>query len=354
MPPKKPPTKIKDKTDLKSSSETPSAISPKTKKTLEETIAQAEGNVDSKKKPKKSLKRPRKNPPPEETSSEEESEEDTSESEEEQPSADLVKKGQSTYVFNPTSWKPFFKKGEPVRMVTIGQANSGKSYFIKYLLTSHLFTDGPNGHYNYCIIVSESYDERSEYEKIAKAFGIPVAVEDKWPLGTYDRLKRSFVQRTEAGLPPLNVLLIVDDFGQSDYTQGGKGTIGDEFTKCFTLGRHSNISVLVLAQSPRMVGHTSKGSASLICFTKLATAQQKEVVLKQVLSGSVDLPSRTTGAQEMRFYKDILAKFAHDQGDMIIIEYRPEEQRGNQEKRNLYKYRAPKKELWHELPKIED
>lgn len=342
MPPKAISSKPKGKTPLK----TGLKKSPPKKKTtalseeVEEELDEVIKEVEEK---KVETSRKRKQPPKKKKGLASSSDEDPNEEpEEETPDFEN---------YEPPLWRPRFLRDEPIRCVLIGKSKSGKSYLLKYLLQNFLV---PTDRYDIAFIISNSLNEQKEYGEIFTAYGIPVVCKNlrDYPLGLYDSLQDSFKRTSEEGLEPVRACLILDDFGTKDVVNGKVGSLADDIDRFMCSGRHIKAETFLLCQAPRMVSQTQKGQTSITIITKVKNMQQIDVLLAQVLPGSVDLPISYEKKDEKVFYKKLLAKYAWEVGDTLVYEDRGPEERGNREKTDLFRFRADPKSEWIPLPEL--
>jgi len=260
--------------------------------------------------------------------------------EEEEEEEEEVSPG--SFTFAPTKWVPRFDRGVPFRSVVVGSANSGKSFLLKYFLTNYLTPHPAN--YDYFIIISESPDESKNYADIIKARGIPAVCSDHWPQNLWPQIKADYNKRVEEGLDPLNVCIILDDTGVTDYLNN------PDLLRVYSLGRHLKTSCIYLVQSPKMINTLVRGQSDLIFLTKLITPQQREAVEKGILAGAVQLPAEVTAAQERRFNKQLMHSYMKNQGEVLVLDNRPHEMRANVSKETLFWFKAPPKTKWLSLP----
>lgn len=247
-----------------------------------------------------------------------------------------------------TTWVPKFEKEHPFSMLVVSSRNGGKSYFLKYLCVNVL----PKS-YNIVIIINGSPDEKTELTNLFKnrpnTNGFPTTIKtyDSFPIGLYDKLKQNYEERKEAGLKPFEILVLFDD-----QSMGQKNN--DDVVSIYTRGRHVNISACFLVQSLTLVSTLVRGNSDLCCITKLKSPELRDKIIKNSLSGSIELSSEIKPAEENRFYRDLLSQYCKNQGDMLIRDYRNPDQRGNpEEDEELFQFRAPPMEEWEKF-KLDD
>lgn len=280
-------------------------------------------------------------------SKKEASEEEEEEEEEEEPTTQEVVVGNTLkFKFTPPEWKPRFDAGDPIRVCLISMSNGGKSYALKYLLNDYLVSNPRWA--DYFVIVCGSTDEIETYSKIVESWGKPVFASERWPEQMWGNICSEYEQSRLNGEEPLRPCIIVDDQGSRDLVDN------DDFISIYTNGRHKGASIITLVQAARMVGQIAKAQSSLIFIGKTNNVYQREVITRQILSGMVPVPVETTAAQEHRFIKQLLVDYAKNQGDMIVLDYRPKDKRGNKEDSDVFWWRAPPTDDWLAPPKDDD
>lgn len=249
---------------------------------------------------------------------------------------------------NLSTWVPKFDREHPFSMLVVSSRNGGKSYFLKYLCVNVF----PRT-YNIVIIVNNSPDEKKQLSNLfvnqKNDNGVPTVVKtyDTFPVGLFNKLKENYEERIEKELPPLEILVLFDDQSTSEKNN-------DDVVSIYTRGRHINISACFLVQSLTLVSTLVRGNSDLCCITKLKSPELREKIIKNSLSGSIELPTDTKASEENKFYRDLLAQYCKNQGDFLIRDYREPSQRGNQEKeQELFQFRAPPMEEWEKF-KLDD
>lgn len=269
------------------------------------------------------------------------------EEEEEEPTTQEVVEGDTLkFKFTPPQWKPRLDAGDPIRACLISMSNGGKSYALKYLLNDYMASNPRWA--DYFIVVCGSTDEIEAYTSIIESWGKPVFASERWPEQMWGNICNEYEQSKLNDEEPLRPCIIVDDQGSRDLVDN------DDFISVYTNGRHKMTSVLTLVQAPRMIGQIAKAQSSLIFIGKTNNMFQKDIITKQILSGMIPVPVETTTAQENRFIKQIVHDYAKKQGDMIVLDYRPTNKRGNREESDVFWWRAPPTDDWLEPPKEEE
>src|SRR5690348_13029959 len=98
-------------------------------------------------------------------------------------------------------WVPDFKKGENFAMLVFASRNSGKSYFVKYMIVNYL-----RRLFDEFIFVSDSPDETEEYANIIHGITL-----EEWDSRILQKLEARYKRRIADGLRPENVCIIFDD-----------------------------------------------------------------------------------------------------------------------------------------------
>lgn len=211
-----------------------------------------------------------------------------------------------------SKWKPVFKKGDYFSMVITASRNSGKTYLIKHLLDKYLIKQ-----YDIIIFVSDSPDTVEEFEHITKAIFLT-----SMNFTIINKISNVNKDREE----PLRTLLIYDD------KIGNETKYDDNLMQLFTRGRHLNLSIIFASQAKKLMDNSWLNNSDYIVLLKQNSAQQKRVILENVLMGTIDMEDEK---EEKLLLKRIMAKYMAEKGDAIVINNKD---RTND---NLFYYRAP-------------
>jgi hypothetical protein len=211
-----------------------------------------------------------------------------------------------------SKWKPVFKKGDYFSMVITASRNSGKTYLIKHLLDKYLIKQ-----YDIIIFVSDSPDTVEEFEHITKAIFLT-----SMNFSIINKISNANKEREE----PLRTLLIYDD------KIGNETKYDDNLMQLFTRGRHLNLSIIFASQAKKLMDNSWLNNSDYIVLLKQNSAQQKRVILENVLMGTIDMEDEK---EEKLLLKRVMARYMAEKGDAIVINNKD---RTND---NLFYYRAP-------------
>ena len=346
-------SKAKSKKEKKSrKSERTEDLEKKTKndkRALKLVLEEAERFRKSPQEKEKSRPRKRKEPKPEPEEEEESSELETveeddathSSSEEvEENSSDLFESEEvegrcSNGLYTALEWVPHMEPNKHISSICLASRNSGKSYLMKSMIKNSL-----RGFFDLYIVICDTADTRKEYkEAIEGEPGVVVECFDHLPDGLWDNIKADHDAHVEAGTKPLSICIILDDASAM-----GIG-LDQQLKSLYCNARHCATSIFWSLHHPKVIDTLIRANSDLVIILKIKSPQMRESVIKNLLLGSVDFPllgmEKPKPSVEKSFFENVLSTYCKNQGDVLILDQRPRNQRGNDTEEELFRYRAP-------------
>ena len=269
------------------------------------------------------------------TEEEEESEEEDTSSEED--SLFEEPEGRCTDgIYSALEWVPHMEPNKHISSICVASRNSGKSYLMKSLIKNML-----RGFFDLYIVISDTADTRKEYKEAAEEEdGVMCEAFDHLPQGLWDNIKAEHDQAIADGVKPLSICIILDDASAM-----GIG-LDQQLKSLYCNARHCSTSIFWSLHHPKVCDTLIRANSDLIIVLKIKSPQMKESVIKNLLLGSVEFDAiglpQPKKSMVVPFYEQVLKTYCRDQGDALILDQRPRNQRGNDTNEELFCYRAPK------------
>jgi hypothetical protein len=223
-------------------------------------------------------------------------------------------------------------------MILLGSSDTGKSYYLRYILSEYMRDCFDGG-----IVICGTYKEQQNYLHLFEDVGIKATANKTWTQEAQDKIEAEFKRRDQEGLPQLRIAVIFDD-------QGEDKKYDNLVTGIFTGGRHWGLSPFFCVQAPRMLLTTVKGNSKIIGIFHFDSSTLKRSVIDGILLGTRKFPSSVKASEEKKFYGELLDAYTDQPGDMLIIDQRRPEYKGNTEDSKLFQYRAPPEDDWTNKP----
>lgn len=316
------------------------------KRALKLVLEEAERFRKSPEEKEKTRPRKRKEPKPEPEEEEESSEPETVEEDDathsdsqEEDSSDLFESEEEVEgrcadgMYTALEWVPHMEPNKHISSICLASRNSGKSYLMKSMIKNSL-----RGFFDLYIVICDTADTRKEYkEAIEGEPGVVVECFDHLPEGLWDNIKADHDAHVEAGTKPLSICIILDDASAMGVGQD------QQLLSLYCNARHCATSIFWSLHHPRVVSTIIRSNSDLIIILKIKAPQMRDSVIKNLLMGSIDFPQLglPPPKSEKKFFESVLSTYCKNQGDTLVLDQRPRNQRGNDTEEELFQYRAP-------------
>jgi hypothetical protein len=237
-------------------------------------------------------------------------------------------------MYVPLEWVPHMEPNKHISSICLASRNSGKSYLMRSLIKNSL-----RGFFDLYIVISDTADTRKEYKEAAEEEeGVMCEAFDHLPHALWDNIKAEHDQAIADGVKPLSICIILDDASAMGVGQD------QQLLSLYCNARHCATSIFWSLHHPRVVSTIIRANSDLIIVLKIKAPQMKESVIKNLLMGSIDFPQLGLASpkSEKKFFESALSTFCKNQGDALVLDQRPRNQRGNDTEEELFRYRAPK------------
>ncbi len=239
-------------------------------------------------------------------------------------------------IYSALEWVPHMEPNKHISSICVASRNSGKSYLMKSLIKNML-----RGFFDLYIVISDTADTRKEYKEAAEEEeGVMCEAFDHLPQGLWDNIKAEHDQAIADGVKPLSICIILDDASAM-----GIG-LDQQLKSLYCNARHCSTSIFWSLHHPKVCDTLIRANSDLIIVLKIKSPQMKESVIKNLLLGSVEFDAiglpQPKKSMVVPFYEQVLKTYCRDQGDALILDQRPRNQRGNNTNEELFCYRAPK------------
>ena len=108
----------------------------------------------------------------------------------------------------------------------------------------------------------------------------------------------------------------------------------DDLLQRFTRGRHENLSVIFSTQAKKFANTAFYNNSDYVIVLKANSTQQKNNIVENILSGTVDHEFKTVG-DERRYFTKVVREHMSNVGDALVIDSKKGTNNG------LMWYRAP-------------
>ena len=170
-------------------------------------------------------------------------------------------------------WQPskkYFKNISPFSMIIIAGRKSGKSYMIKYLYMEYL-----KSLYDITLVFTLSSKTKEYYEEF-------ILINGEESTCFLEELPEDILQNIDViqsqHEKPLRILIICDDMAGTD-TKLNKGVIN-----CFTRGRHSNVSIIFVTQSPTLASNHIRQNCDVLAILNIRSYDARTFVSNNFIS----------------------------------------------------------------------
>jgi hypothetical protein len=227
-------------------------------------------------------------------------------------------------VVNPPSikkWLPKFKREDYFTMIILASRNSGKTYLIK-----HLCRDYIRSKYDLFLVISDSDDTEADIGPVLPPERTTFLSDMDY--GYIDKFKKNNAELKKQKKQPLSLLIIFDDKIST------KQANSDDLLQRFTRGRHENLSVIFSTQAKKFANTAFYNNSDYVIVLKANSTQQKNNIVENILSGTVDHEFKTVG-DERRYFTKVVREHMSNVGDALVIDSKKGTNNG------LMWYRAP-------------